>query len=201
MNITDGLSLPQTPGYGRASLVLLISVALHLLIFWLAAGYVTLNPEPHKRTKSRPLHLTLTPPSSDASLPEPKDRPVEFRQKKARVPSNGVTSPAKQPPTPANTEKPHRTAPSAKAILATARSVTRQIAIRDQAELKPEKNSIESALDRAFNPQKEPPGVKRLADGTIRVVTDWGLIYCVRPSEDWRILGPEDNLPLNMTCN
>ncbi len=39
-----------------------------------------------------------------------------------------------------------------------------------------------------------------LADGTARVVTEYGVVYCIRPNEDWRILGPEDNLPVSVIC-
>jgi hypothetical protein len=44
-------------------------------------------------------------------------------------------------------------------------------------------------------------GPSSLADGTVRVVTEYGLVYCVRPIDDSRILGPEEIPPINMTCN
>ena len=61
-------------------------------------------------------------------------------------------------------------------------------------------NRPESILDRALNPKRETPGVKTRADGTLRVVTEQGLVYCVKPTEAWRFPGPGEELPLNMIC-
>lgn len=73
--------------------------------------------------------------------------------------------------------------------------------IADSDELKTDRNDpVKAALSRAFNKYKEPRSIRQLADGRIRVVTAWGLIYCVQPADDWGIAGPEDNLPMNMLC-
>jgi hypothetical protein len=63
------------------------------------------------------------------------------------------------------------------------------------------KDPITSAFAKALNPQKEPPGVSELSDGTIRVVTGLGLVYCIRPRDDPGIAGPEDAVTLAVTCN
>ncbi|MCU7875204.1 MAG: hypothetical protein KZQ84_00115 [Candidatus Thiodiazotropha sp. (ex Lucinoma borealis)] len=52
-----------------------------------------------------------------------------------------------------------------------------------------------------MNKPREAPGVTSLADGTIRVVTEYGVTYCIKPIEDWRINGPEDDMGGSMHCN
>lgn len=200
MNSADGYSLQQLPGRGRVALVLLISGLFHLLIFWWL-GSITLNEEANQRARQRALRLTLAPPSPATSLAEPTDQSVASAPQKQSVASNEETAPVYPQPEADSPPKTPATTPSAAVILATAREQARQMASEDRTETKPDKNHIESALENAFNPRKEPPGVKRLSDGTIRVVTDWGLVYCVRAADDVGILGPEDDMPLNKTCN
>ncbi|MEJ2694642.1 MAG: hypothetical protein P8166_16855 [Candidatus Thiodiazotropha sp.] len=60
---------------------------------------------------------------------------------------------------------------------------------------------IASTFAKALNPPKEPPGVSEMSDGTIRVVTGSGIVYCIRPRDDPRMPGPEDAITLAVTCN
>jgi hypothetical protein len=85
-------------------------------------------------------------------------------------------------------------------ILATAKSVAHELAIKDMSETKPTESAIALAIKRSLKGQREAPGVSTLADGTIRVVTQFGTSYCVKPKDDTGILGPEDDMSVSMTC-
>jgi hypothetical protein len=89
---------------------------------------------------------------------------------------------------------------SSKQILTTAREAALQAAIRHPENDLRRHQTIESKLAEALNPERESPGVSTLADGTIRVVTEWGFIYCIRPADEYRIPGPEDIPPLSVLC-
>jgi hypothetical protein len=59
---------------------------------------------------------------------------------------------------------------------------------------------VSAILDKALNPQREAPGITTQADGTTRVVTKQGNTYCIKPSEDWRILDPHDDIRVSVYC-
>jgi hypothetical protein len=92
-------------------------------------------------------------------MPESTDSPVTSEIKQPD-PSIRKLPPTKPTASSTSLKNPPKTAPSTATILATARQVTQTMAMRDQKETKPRINHIESALNRAFKPQKEPPGVR-----------------------------------------
>ena len=81
------------------------------------------------------------------------------------------------------------------------KEIAKSMAAKEHIETKPNDSTVGAVLDRALNPRQEPPGVRELADGTIRVVTEYGHVYCIRPSSDPGILGPEDVMPKSVLCN
>jgi hypothetical protein len=195
-----GISLQSSPRYGRTTLVLLISIGLHLLLFWLGS-HISFKGDTSPRSESRTLRLSLNPPAPAAQPPEPAPSPEQAQTETPSPSKQAQNTPVKQT-APAHTATiTPEPAPSAAAILSSAKVLTKQMAEQDKTELKPKKSRVQFALEQAFDPPKEPPNIKQMANGMIRVVTDSGRIYCVKPSEDWRILGPEDNLPANVTCN
>jgi hypothetical protein len=198
------LSGPESPPGWRFSLLLLLSIALHaLLLGWIA------NPLRNTETvtgpaKPGPLHLTFLPRPRMQSDTEAHSSPAESSSadldtgvKKA----GGESGTAEQSQTSESaTLTPTRDRATSRAILTTARELARQMALQAGSERKPARDDAAKALRQALNPQTETPGVKALADGTIRVVTENGLVYCVRPNEDGRILDPADNLPVSVLC-
>ena len=84
--------------------------------------------------------------------------------------------------------------------MATAKSLAHELATKDMSETKPTESAIALAIKRSLKGQRETPGVSTLADGTIRVVTQFGTTYCVKPRDDTGILGPEDDMPASTTC-
>jgi uncharacterized membrane protein len=201
---TAGLSLQLGLRSGRTALVLLVSIGLHLLLFWLGS-HISFETETSPRSKPRTVRLSLNPPAPAVHPPEPAPSPEQTQAETPPPATQAQDTPVKQAlPADTATATPEP-APSAAAILSSAKAVTKQMAEQmaeqDQTELKPTKSRVQSALEQVFDPPKEPPNIMQMANGTIRVVTDSGRVYCVKPSEDWRILGPEDNLPVNVTCN
>ncbi|MCU7929373.1 MAG: hypothetical protein KZQ90_01115 [Candidatus Thiodiazotropha sp. (ex Codakia rugifera)] len=85
-------------------------------------------------------------------------------------------------------------------IITTATDIAHEIAGDDTSEVVKETSSVSVKLDRALNKSQETPGVYSLSDGTTRVVTEFGTTYCIQPIDDWRIIGPEDDMRVSMYC-
>jgi hypothetical protein len=204
VNSADELSLHPLPRYGRFTLILFLSTTLHLLLLWLATALLQ-EDRLDKPAKPKPLHLTLAPPKPVIKEPkaEPKpsektvdERPVSTRRQNIDPIPASKLEPTLRSTAPAPVDEQISTA----SILTAAKEQARQMATHEWGETKQRSDNVASILDRALNPQKASPEVMTLADGTIRVVTKQGSVYCVRPNEDWRFLGPEENPPLNSTC-
>jgi hypothetical protein len=198
-----------------------VSLSLHVLIFWLTARYLFDAWRNDTPSKPRTIHLTLTriqETGSDSVVrrhspsPSGTDETGASKDGAPRKQARHNADHSKPPPSASviNTPKamgnsaPFGADPgrvSASRIIATAKSYVREMATDDTTETKQKASPVASALERAFNPRTEPPGVTTLADGTIRVVTPFGTKYCIKPKDDFRILGPEDDLPVSMTCS
>lgn len=202
------MSLPY-----RFSLALVISCMLHMLILWLTGHYRIDAKNSRHAPQHKTLHLSLssaTPPVSDAitqSSSTAKPNRVETEKTEARRSSApGKTTLPEKPPgkrAGGNASQPvtdARPAVTAARIRATAKEEAHASAEETSSETGSIKPTLATKLQRILNPTREPPGVRKMADGTLRVVTGFGTIYCIRPREDWRILGPEDNLSVTVTC-
>ncbi|MET0089370.1 MAG: hypothetical protein ABW068_04990 [Candidatus Thiodiazotropha sp.] len=64
----------------------------------------------------------------------------------------------------------------------------------------PDTKSVSARLNRALNPKQEAAGVSVRADGTIRVVTDWGYTYCIKPLDEGQIEDPGEDIRVSMVC-
>ncbi|MET0027257.1 MAG: hypothetical protein ABW101_06430 [Candidatus Thiodiazotropha sp.] len=64
----------------------------------------------------------------------------------------------------------------------------------------PDHKSVSARLNRALNPKQESAGVSVRADGTTRVVTDWGYTYCIKPLDEGQIADPGEDLRVSMIC-
>jgi hypothetical protein len=199
-----GLSRPETPPSRRLALVLSLSLVLHALLLWRIGNPLRNTETAAVPAASRTLHLIFTPTKQMESEIEAPLNPADPRStdlaKSMEKDSGETKTPEQMETSEPPTMKPAHDRTTSTAILATARDLARQMALKDAHQTKSGHGGVASALERALNPQTEAPGVKALADGTIRVVTENGLIYCIRPDEEWRILGPEDALPVSVIC-
>jgi hypothetical protein len=212
--------LKDSPG-GRYGLALVISFGLHLLILWLAADYLLDSKTFSTSPQPRAIRLSLSPAKTMQSDPTthqdshslPRMDGDEISKEDTiddRSPErDGASTQTARPNTASDqavTNKsrlpaePHEQASIAR-IMASAKSITRKLAAEDTSETKPRDSVIASVIEKALNRQTEPPGVSTLADGTIRVVTQFGTTYCIKPRDDTGILGPEDDMSVSMTCN
>ncbi len=204
MHEAIGPSRPETPPGRRLALVLSVSIALHALLLWRIGNPLRDTETTTGPAASRTLHLIFTPTEQSQSDTEAPLHPAHSRSvdraKSMEQDSREIRTPERMETSEAPTKQPPHDRTTSSAILATARELARRMALRDGRQTKSGHGGVAAVLERALNPRTEAPGVKALADGTIRVVTENGLVYCIRPAEDWRILGPEDNLPVSVTC-
>jgi hypothetical protein len=190
----------------RFSLALAISCLLHLLLLWLT-GHFRIDLKTSERAHlPRSLHLSLSSTATRSIAPTDSSKVGE----KKTAPSSS-RSPDREPP-PEEPSQDSSGIGASKPIAAQPTTVTatriRETAL-EEARLRGKDTSREdgqplpspaSKLQRRLNPPREPPGMRTMADGTLRVVTEFGTTFCVRPKEDWRILGPEDVMPMTVTC-
>ncbi|MCU7925172.1 MAG: hypothetical protein KZQ97_01875 [Candidatus Thiodiazotropha sp. (ex Dulcina madagascariensis)] len=206
----------------RLKLALVISLGLHALMIWLVANYSQTGFQPFPATSlPKTIQITIAPPiTSQTDSVAPSDSPSPADPKKMAQP------PQRTQPTQAREKQTHRqvsaddetvtpppgetgrqTAPdrvrhpiSTTKIMATATDVARKIAGEAASGVAKDSDSTSSKLDNALNKPREAPGVSMLADGTTRVVTEYGVAYCIKPKDDLRINRPEDDLSVSMFC-
>ncbi len=195
----------------RYSWALALSLGLHILLIWLAVHLLFTTQPTHSPAKSRTIHLSFESvneqqtktdvhatdqrPSSQVATGKAKHAPTQSlhdREIKQANPPNADDQPETMR-TPSN--------PSSAQIKATAESLAKSIAAEDTTTLRQKRSAIEKRLQELFGQQGEAPGVTELADGTIRVVTAFGIVYCIKPPDESRILGPEDVMPVSVTCH
>ena len=201
------------PVSNRLSLALAISCGVHLLILWLAAHNRIEFKISATPTLPRNIHLSL----SSLSPPQPKATTQLIaptgadRGDKATAEATPSTAQAARPraktvlgdnlkPRESTATPDIRKPISATRIMVAAQEEARKIAKKEFTGVEKPATSIASRLDLALNPPREAPNVKTMADGTTRVVTKFGITYCNKPREDWRILGPEEDISVSVTC-
>ncbi|MCU7796189.1 MAG: hypothetical protein KZQ75_03535 [Candidatus Thiodiazotropha sp. (ex Myrtea spinifera)] len=202
----EAIQIPRftLPPGGRYGLALLFSVCLNAAILWLVAHYLLKTDDYTAPPQPKTIHLQLSPAKEGKNEPIVEQRPptpsvVERPETPNRnpepQPADELATVSEPPPS-----AEQRPPVNAARILATARDMAHKIAAEDKTKPQQTAPPMPSALESALNPKREPAGVRMMADGTIRVVTEFGLVYCIRPQDDSRILGPEDDLPISMTC-
>jgi hypothetical protein len=220
VNDADDDTLLKTPTRGTYGLAIAISFGFHMLILWVVTRYLFDDGNMPMPAKPRTIHLTLSYTQSRRSDPV-VPRPVLSTTRTDEVKTTKDETSRKMilngddrlnpPPGKGTTKDPKvfgdstlasetQGSVSASQIMASAKTYAQRMATEDTTQVKQEDSAIRSALKRAFNPHREPPGVTSLADGTIRVITPFGTTYCIKPRDDSRILGPEDDMPVSMTC-
>jgi hypothetical protein len=208
---SDCLILNNPTVRTRYGWALTLSFGLHLLLIWLAVHILFPTQPTHSPAQSRTIHLSFgraneqqtetdvhaidQSPSTQveignatrpAAQSHSRSEDKQANPRNAGIQSELMESPAK---------------PSAAQIKATAERLAKSIATKDTTTLKQTRSAIAKRLEEVFRQQAEAPGVTELADGTIRVVTEFGHVYCIRPRDESRILGPEDVMPVSTTCH
>jgi hypothetical protein len=207
----SGSSIPLEPSTRTSyAWALPLSAGLHLLLIWLVTQILFETHPPSSATRNQTIHLSFTtvssrqPKTDNRTVPQPPSPPVKAGDaKQAPAQSLHRTEDKQTDPTFADDQSNDiniATKPSAAQIRATAESVAKAIAAEDTSTLEQKRSIIAKRLEQVFR-QGEAPGVSELADGTIRVVTEFGVVYCIKPQDDSRILGPEDNMPVSVTCH
>ncbi|MCU7843825.1 MAG: hypothetical protein KZQ93_08310 [Candidatus Thiodiazotropha sp. (ex Monitilora ramsayi)] len=204
-DVDDAIQIPRSflSPSGRYGFALLFSVCFHIMILWLVAQYLLKTDDYAAPPQPKTIHLQLSPIEERQTEPAAKQHPVtpgirdslETPNRNSEPPITDTPSTVRS--SPLATEKPPI---NSARILATARDLAHEMAADDKTQTKRTDTPIQSALEKALNPKREPASVGMLADGTVRVVTEFGIVYCIRPQDDARILGPEDDLPISMTC-
>jgi len=210
----------KDPSGGRYGLALVVSFGLHLLLLWLAADYLLESKTLLMPSQPRTIRLLLSPAKSGQSDPTTQhlshsdsrmdvDEISKQDTTEERGPDGeGESSQSARRKTTSNQRvtkqsrmlaEPHEQVSKAQ-IMAAAESLAQKLAAEDTSESKPAGSAIASAIAKALNRQPEPPGVSTLTDGRIRVVTRFGTTYCIKPGDHTGISGPEDDLPVSMSC-
>jgi hypothetical protein len=204
-------SIPLNPstrtGYAWA---LPLSAGLHLLLIWLATQLLFETHPSSSTTRNQTIHLSFAtvnarqPKTDNRAATHTPSPPVQAGDTKQPPAQSSHRTEVKQTDPTFADDQPNdiniTTKPSSAQIKATAESVAKAIAAEDRSTLEQKRSIIAKRLEQVFR-QSEAPGVSELADGTIRVVTEFGVVYCIKPQDDSRILGPEDNMPVSVTCH
>lgn len=216
---TDGAALRHLAPY------LLLAVVLHGLL-----GLALTLPAPASRLELPPLRLSwrvpapatvaqpARPPESTQSQFAPERGPLSRspRGAQAAVPAPPMAMPVPSaplaPPTsaPAASVTESSRAPVSADLLDSARRMARDIgreAARDGAEggLRGAGGRT-AAADRAVLPEldralrKRPAGEERLGGGILRITTEAGRVYCLKPPPDFARDGPAEALAVPTNC-
>ena len=182
--------------------MLVVSVALHILILRLAAHHLFNSGRADVATKPKTLHISLSP-AKRLQTQTQTDRTNSITSNEDIATQQRTAQERSGKPADTNSEGPATRIDGAtsKRILATARDLAHSMSRGETEETAERADPIASAFAKALNPPKEPPGVSEWSDGTVRVVTGSGLVYCIRPNDEPGIAGPEDAITLAVTCN
>jgi hypothetical protein len=186
-----------------------LSAGLHFLLIWLVTQLLFETP-PSTAKRNQTIHLSFEtvnaqqPKTDNGAVGQPSSPPVKVGETKNPSVESSQRTKDKQTERTISDDQLNDinivAKPSAAQIKATAESIAKAIAAEDTSTLEQKRSIIAKRLEKVFS-QSEVPGVSELADGTIRVVTEFGIVYCIKPQDDSRILGPEDNMPVSVTCH
>ncbi|MEJ2394957.1 MAG: hypothetical protein P8Z77_09280 [Candidatus Thiodiazotropha sp.] len=187
-----------------------LSAGLHFLLIWLVTQLLFETHPPSSATRNQTIHLSFAtinaqqPKTDNRAIAQPPSPPVKAGDTISPHAQSSQRTKDRQADRTISDDQLNdlniATKPSAAQIKATAESIAKAIAAEDVSTLEQKRSIIAKRLEKVFS-QSEVPGVSELADGTIRVVTEFGIVYCIKPQDDSRILGPEDNMPVSVTCH
>lgn len=193
----------------RLAVCLFVALLLHLLAFGLIG-----SPGKSSPLSARPLVVRWAspPPSriaeepdvavgSDSSGKRPGVISRSDRQPRPGPSPSDADGTAIEPP-PAMGHPVDRQPPAAVELMDSARATIREMA-REQARHQPgnamhEDRPVLAGLDRVL--RKAKAGEERLADGLIRITTESGRVYCLKPPPDFARDGPVAMLSAPTNC-
>jgi hypothetical protein len=189
---------------------LFISVTIHLLLIWYLvdkfADYLlhsshTAPPSPIQITiNQRTLSTTAQTDQESPSTQKKMSAPIETPDPQPIVPPRKQSKPSNKDRV--STVEAGEDKVTAKRILTSSKEISRIMASTDQPQHTVEKkDSMSTIFNRAFDNKREAPNISTLADGTTRVVTDWGNTYCIKALDDWKIIDPQDDMRVSVFCN
>ncbi|MET0108930.1 MAG: hypothetical protein ABW084_08545 [Candidatus Thiodiazotropha sp.] len=203
------------PGFGSLGLAyaIALSIGLHLLLLWLTAGWLQIEWNRHSPLTARqPLSVYITPPRSirESTLPPtgsiepaadlaPEEKPAQKNGPLAEIQAEQESHPASTSMPPLSGSTGARAVTTAQ-IRRSAVATVRDMATDHTKEQATYEDAVSAILERALNKPRKTPGVYTQADGTTRVVTEYGLSYCIKALDDWRIIDPGDDMRVSMYC-
>lgn len=211
MELTEPPSHPRTIP-GGLKLAISVSIGLHLLLLWLSTFY------PQSRYDSYPpsapprsLHITIAkqPHSQDTEPQQPTPSDSKQEQTPRQADTDDMQQQTQAESNPPNLERvpkrPIRGAISGNKVTTpqiynSAAAVSRDIAESFADEPGDGEDPLSETFDRILKQPKETPGIYSRADGTTRIVTEYGISYCIKASDDWRIGDPGEDLPVSVSC-
>jgi hypothetical protein len=190
---------------------LLISVALHLLLIWFMANIPRfIHYQKKQPIQASPVHITIARQfmETDSNRKQPSQLntktapavtpPLPPKRAKQVNPQNRIKQTENQPTTSTKSNKRRITAAK---IISSSTEIIQKLAQDDDSKSQsPMTNSVSAIIDQVFNPAKPAPGITTQIDGTTKVVTESGNTYCIKPLDDWKILGPEDDMRVSGYC-
>ena len=196
----------------RITTSLLLSIALHLVAIWFSGAlFDTDGTKKLTHQSKRSLKITIkqkaaTPdtPLNHAHTAQPQVEPeinTPAMPKEQSRPQTALTHERQKE----SSQKKRKTRTiTAAQIFSTVSEVTQELSIQqheqDSEIQKREDDSVSAILNKALNPSHTPAGITTLSDGTTKVVTDQGMSYCIKAQDDWRILGPADDMRTSVYC-
>ncbi len=213
--------------HDRLAPYLLCATAAHALAVY---ALKTPSPPPTPESQALEFEVTLSPtpipkaPNTAAELaPAIVRQTGEARGGQRMVIARPLPSipiahqPAEIEPVAGLAVEKHPTPPSPPTPSATSRTIhiqtlldsARQIGKEEERSAPAQKNSHASLAERPIleklatilaGPDASPPGTTKYADGTIKVVTAYGTVYCTKSAQDLARTGPLAPENMAMTC-
>jgi hypothetical protein len=199
------ISYPPSSTLRKLTFAFALSIGLHLVLVWYLSDWHQTEwddfPSP---ALQRPLNITITPPRAPVSkrpqapLPEQAtDQSAKIRPQPKKKPNDTAEATTSKQTLSSTRERAVSTAQ----IKQSAAAVIRALTDDDEGEQEQRQDRVSTILERALNKPREKPGIRSLADGTTRIVTEQGYTYCIKPLDDWRIIDPQDDIRTSVYCN
>ncbi|MEJ2621794.1 MAG: hypothetical protein P8163_16530 [Candidatus Thiodiazotropha sp.] len=188
---------------------LFISVTIHFLLIWYLVDklqdYLQHSPN---TTPPSPIQITLDLPTISRVTHADAESSAVVTNKPTPIPETPPSPPPSikqhklsNKPTQGSSIKPPEQKVTSGRILTSSKEISREMASIDQPEhTTPAKDSISTIFNRALDDNREAAGVSTLADGTTRVVTEFGNSYCIKALDDWMIVDPQDDMRVLFFC-
>ncbi|MES9993200.1 MAG: hypothetical protein ABW098_14690 [Candidatus Thiodiazotropha sp.] len=186
----------------KLTFAVVISIGFHLLMLLYLSNWLQQQRDISAPSSlPRPLSITITTPGTTQASANPQAASIEPATTRNQESIQQTQMPSSDEAQAELTSDRIRekTVTSAQ-IMRSAPAITQDLAKQTEEVERENTDTVSAILQRALNKPRETPGVSTQADGTIRVVTENGFTYCVKPLDDWRIIDPEDDLRVSVYC-